>query len=172
MGSLWAVTAKAGPWVGSKQDARHGAGAGSQVVGEGTGEWGGAASLAPSPQPPNARGTRRPALSPTSCQATQWASLEGWGRKVRRGAPSGLRAGVRLGQWLKPQTMEALSLPRVGIPTPQSSSPRDFLGTSQAYDPQEEAPGQKSPLTRHPSRGEIPGGCCLGNEREATGPHV
>ena len=121
-------------------------------------------------KPPNARGTRRPALSPTRCQATQWASLEGWGRKALRGAPSRLRAGAGLGQWLKPHTMEALSLPRVGTPSPQPSSPGDFLGMSLVNDPQagqvgrspqEEAPGQKSPSTQHPS-GQGLGGGSLG----------
>lgn len=135
------------------------------------------------PQPPNARGTRRSAPPPTRLQATQWASLAGRGRRAPRGASSRLLAGVRIGQKLKPQTMEALSQPRVGVPTPYPSSPIDVLGVPLLNDPQagqvgsslqEEASGQKSPLTWHLSRGD-PWGCCLGNQSrpgEAAGPPI
>ena len=84
------------------------------MVGECMGEWG---ELLSCPSPASKCQRDKEASSPT--HETPGHSMGFPSRKGEEGAKrSILQAGVRLGQRLKPQTMEALSQPRVGVPTP------------------------------------------------------
>lgn len=139
-----------------------------------TGEWGRAASL----PPPSLQGGQLSCHSLGTRPLTRLPWRGRGGVRAEHSERCTLQAVRRGKAWSMAEASDnGGSVPAQSrCPHPPTFlTPRDFLGLSLVNDPQEEAPGPKSPPTRHPwgGRGRILGGCCLGKEsqpREAPGP--